>query len=72
MDDGIGDTVVSVGGIKCRRGHEVLAEFGKAGIDVDVLAAQLQTQGTESIVKSWNDFMAVISSKAASLNKSGT
>jgi transaldolase len=51
--------------------EEVLAEFGKAGIDVDALAAQLQTEGAESFVKSWNDLMAVISSKSASL-KSGT
>jgi transaldolase len=52
--------------------EEVLAEFGKAGIDVDALAAQLQTEGAESFVKSWNDLMTVISSKSASLNKSGT
>jgi transaldolase len=52
--------------------EQVLAEFGEAGIDVDALAAQLQTEGAESFVKSWNDLMAVISSKSASLNKSGT
>jgi transaldolase len=52
--------------------EEVLADFGKAGIDVDALAAQLQTEGAESFVKSWNELMAVISSKSASLNKSGT
>lgn len=52
--------------------EEVLAEFGKAGIDVDALAAQLQTEGAESFVKSWNELMAVISSKSASLNKVGT
>jgi transaldolase len=52
--------------------EEVLAEFDKAGIDVDALAAQLQTEGAESFVKSWNDLMAVISSKSASLNKSAT
>jgi transaldolase len=50
--------------------EEVLAEFGKAGIDVDALASQLQTEGAESFVKSWNDLMDVISSKGASLNKS--
>jgi transaldolase len=52
--------------------EEVLAEFGKAGIDVDALAAQLQTEGAESFVKSWKDLLAVIYSKSASLNKSGT
>jgi transaldolase len=51
--------------------EEVLAEFGKAGVDVDALAAQLQTEGAESFVKSWKDLMEVISSKSASLNKSG-
>jgi transaldolase len=50
--------------------EEVLAQFAKAGIDVDALAAQLQTEGAESFVKSWNDLIAVISSKSASLDKS--
>ncbi|MGA8272183.1 MAG: transaldolase [Candidatus Sulfotelmatobacter sp.] len=49
--------------------EEVLAQFGKAGIDIDALAAQLQTEGAESFVKSWNDLLAVISSKSASLDK---
>ncbi len=52
--------------------EEVLAEFAKAGVDIDALAAQLQTEGAESFVKSWNDLMGVISSKAASLDKSAT
>ncbi|MGA9552922.1 MAG: transaldolase family protein, partial [Candidatus Sulfotelmatobacter sp.] len=59
----------SVDGGNC---EEVLAEFGKAGIEVGALATQLQTEGAESFVKSWNDLMAVISSKSASLNKSAT
>ena len=50
--------------------EEVLGEFAKAGIDIDALAAQLQTEGAESFVKSWNDLMAVISSKSAALDKS--
>ena len=33
--------------------------FAKAGIDVDALAAQLQDEGAQSFVKSWNDLMAV-------------
>ena len=52
--------------------EEVLAQFGKAGIDVDALAARLQTEGADIFVKSWNDLIAVIASKSASLNKSGT
>ena len=50
--------------------EEVIAQFTKAGIDVDALAAQLQNEGAESFVKSWNDLMAVISSKNAALTAS--
>jgi transaldolase len=49
----------------------VLAQFGKAGIDVDTLAAQLQDEGAKSFVKSWNDLMEVIASKSATLAKAG-
>jgi transaldolase len=52
--------------------EEVLGQFAKAGIDVDALATQLQNEGAESFVKSWNDLMGVISSKSASLHKSAT
>jgi len=47
--------------------EQVLAEFGKAGIDIDALAAQLQTEGAEAFVKSWNDLLEVITSKSATL-----
>jgi transaldolase len=47
--------------------EEVLAEFAKAGIDVDALAAQLQDEGAKSFVKSWNDLMTVITSKEVAL-----
>jgi transaldolase len=47
----------------------VLAKFAKAGIDVDGLAAQLQDEGAKSFTKSWNELMAVIESKSATLNK---
>src|SRR6516225_6530739 len=50
--------------------EEVIAQFAEAGIDVDALAEQLQSEGAESFVKSWNDLMTVISSKSASLEKS--
>ena len=33
--------------------EEVLAQFKKAGIDVDALAAQLQDEGAKSFAKSW-------------------
>jgi len=48
---------------------EVLTQFAKAGIDVDALAAQLQEEGAKSFVKSWNELMAVITSKSAALKK---
>jgi hypothetical protein len=38
----------------------------------NALAAQLQNEGAESSVKSWNDLTGVISSKAAALGKSTT
>ena len=44
--------------------EDVLAQFAKAGIDVDALAAQLQDEGAKSFVKSWNELMAVIASKS--------
>ncbi len=47
----------------------VLAEFAKAGIDVDALAARLQDEGAKSFVNSWNDLMSVIVSKSATLQK---
>jgi transaldolase len=47
--------------------EEVLAQFAKAGIDVDALAAQLQDEGAKSFVKSWNELMAVIKSREADL-----
>ena len=49
--------------------EEVLAQFGKAGIDVDALAAQLQDEGAKSFVQSWNDLMAVITAKSAALKR---
>jgi transaldolase len=49
--------------------EEVLAQFAKAGIDIDALAAQLQDEGAKSFVKSWNELMAVIESKSAAIQK---
>ena len=49
--------------------EEVLAQFGKAGIDIDALAAQLQDEGAKSFVKSWNELMSVIASKSASIQE---
>jgi transaldolase len=50
-------------------GEAVLKEFAKVGIDVNALAAQLQDEGAKSFVKSWDDLMAVITSKSAALKQ---
>jgi transaldolase len=44
--------------------EEVLGHFADAGIDVDELAAQLQSDGAKSFANSWNELLAVISSKS--------
>jgi len=49
--------------------EEVLAQFAKAGVDIDALAGQLQQEGAKSFVASWNDLMAVIASKGAALKR---
>jgi transaldolase len=45
----------------------VLTKFGRAGIDVDALAARLQKEGAATFVRSWNELMAVIASRSAAL-----
>jgi transaldolase len=47
----------------------VLAEFAKAGVDVDRMGAQLQEEGAKSFVKSWNELMQVIASKSELLSR---
>lgn len=51
------------------KSDEVLANFAKAGIDTDALAAQLQDDGAKAFVKSWNELMASIASKGETLKK---
>jgi transaldolase len=47
----------------------VLAEFARAGIDVDALAAQLQEEGAKAFVSSWNELVKVLATKTAALQK---
>jgi len=49
--------------------EQVLAEYASAGINIDALAAQLQDEGAKSFVKSWNELLAVITSRSAALGK---
>jgi transaldolase len=51
--------------------EQVLAQFAKAGVDIDALAAKLQSDGAASFVKSWNQLMEVLESKSAALKKAG-
>ena len=45
----------------------VLAQFKEAGVDIDAVAATLQTEGAASFVKSWNELMSVLASKSETL-----
>jgi transaldolase len=51
--------------------ERVLGGFVKAGVNVDALAAQLQSEGASSFIKSWNDLMACIVSKSTLIRKAG-
>ena len=42
----------------------LLGRFGKAGIDVQALAAKLQDEGVKSFAKSWDALLTVISDKS--------
>lgn len=61
----IGDLLPTDGG-GC---EEVLSRFQQAGIDLDVLALQLQRDGAEAFNQSWNDLMACIRSKAEAIQE---
>jgi transaldolase len=58
--------IMAVDGGDCEK---VLAEFAKAGVNVDSLAAQLQDEGAKSFVKSWNELLALIATKSATLKQ---
>lgn len=65
-DHGELSEIMSADGGDC---EAVLAQFAKAGIDIDALAARLQNEGAKSFVNSWNELMEVIASKSAALKK---
>ena len=48
----------------------MLAEFARAGVDDEALAAQLQREGARSFTTSWNELMERIASKSAALTQS--
>lgn len=59
----VGDLLPSDGG----EAEEALTRIGAAGVDVDGLAATLQTEGAEAFVKSWDDLLARLEAKAEQL-----
>ncbi len=46
-----------------------LAEFTRAGVNLDALADQLQREGADAFVKSWDDLMAQVAAKSEMLRK---
>ena len=65
-DHGSVNGVMPLDGGDC---EQVLAEFGKAGVDIDKLAADLQKEGAESFDKSWNELMECLTQKSDTLKK---
>ncbi|MDA0802494.1 MAG: transaldolase [Planctomycetota bacterium] len=49
-----------------KRGSDALAKLAAAGIDLKKTAAQLQSEGAASFVKSWDDLICAIAAKASS------
>lgn len=51
--------------------EDVLARFEETGVDLIALAAQLQREGADSFIKSWNGLIEGITSKSEELKKAG-
>ena len=49
--------------------EQVLAQFAKAGVDIDALGAKLQEEGANSFDDSWKELLGVIGSKSAAIAK---
>ncbi|WP_292981200.1 transaldolase [Nitrosomonas sp.] len=49
--------------------EQVLAQFARAGVDVDALAMQLQEEGAKGFVTAWQELMAGIESKCAAMQE---
>ena len=57
----IGEPMAADGG----DAEDTLRAFGDAGIDVDALAARLQTEGAETFVASWRELLDTVSKQLA-------
>jgi transaldolase len=60
-DHGTLGGVLSAGGGTAER---TLFEITRAGVDIDLLGSQLQSQGAAAFVKSWDELLRVIDAKA--------
>jgi transaldolase len=65
-DHGELDSIMPADGGNC---ENVIEKFTKAGVKVVALAEQLQTEGADSFVKSWNELMAGINSRGGVLRE---
>jgi transaldolase len=63
-DHGELGSIMSADGGDCEK---LLPRFSEAGVKLDALAAQLQSDGAKAFVKSWDDLLAVIASKSSAL-----
>lgn len=55
----------------CAECEAVLARFAQQGVDLDALAAQLQSDGAKAFSTSWNELLAGIAEGTARLAKAG-
>src|SRR5204863_1149343 len=51
--------------------EEILGRFAKVGVDVNALAAELQRDGAAAFVTSWEDLLACLLEKSATLKRAG-
>jgi transaldolase len=51
---------------------QVLSHFAQHGVDIQLLAAQLQDEGTKAFVKSWNELISLIISRTTALRKAAS
>ncbi|MFN8378633.1 MAG: transaldolase [Anaerolineae bacterium] len=63
-DHGTLDGILSAAG---GNGEAVISRISRLGVDVDALAAQLQKDGAEAFVKSWDEMMGVVAAKSESM-----
>ncbi len=57
------------GAAEAKNAEGIFTEFASAGVDTDVVAAQLLEEGIASFAKSWNDLMDCIASKSGALKR---